>query len=401
MRITRLATHSLRMMTRHKVRTGFIMLGSLIGIAAVTFVVSVGQAAQRKMLETVDRMVGHSGIWIDVSGEETAGPRAPATRLKIDDIEALVKQVPGIEVWDPTQKIKATIRYGDSTDTANILGASERWQQVWNRTAVQGDSFDESAVTGSARVAVIGQTVAKQLFRSDDPIGTEILIGSVPFKVIGILEPWGTDPHGMDRDNEVIVPISTLMRRLANVDTISGAKLIVSDPQRADEMGNQMSSILRERHHLSVGQPSDFVIITPGLTRLWVKQLKRVFFFYLPLVAACVLLVGAIVSASLMLASVNARIAEIGLRRAIGARPADLRLQFLLETALTIIAGGLGGIAVGYAAALSWAGKMHLGSLSLGIAALIAVGAMSLVGIIAGILPALRAARLRPAEALR
>lgn len=397
----RLARHSLRMMSRYKLRTSFMMLGSLIGIAGLTFVIAVGQSAMRKTLQMVSQMVGDSGIVIQVYGGETMGQRGSATRLKIEDIAAVAKEVPGIETWDPMQRTTMSIRHGGATDTAVVYGESERWSQVWNRTASRGDLFDDTAVTGAARVAIIGETVAKELFGSEDPIGADIQIGSVPFKVIGILEPWGMNPHGMDRDNEVIVPISTLMRRLSNVDTISMAKLVMSDPSRSEEMKAQIRRILRERHGLSEGQPNDFVIITPAQTRQWVSNIRRVLFFYFPLVAAIALFVGAIVSATLMLASVNDRVPEIGLRRAIGARAADIRLQFLMETAITMLAGGLGGIAVGYIVALIGANRMHLGDVSPFMAALLGIAVSSVVGLIAGVLPALRAARLHPAEALR
>lgn len=402
MKNTRLARHSLRMMGRYKLRTGFMMLGSVIGIAALTFVISVGQAAQRKILKTVGQMFGDSGIVIhDGGGEMMGGPRGPGIRLKIDDIAAVAKELPGIEAWDPMQTITASVRHGDSTENVLVRGESERWPQVWNRTASRGDLFDEMAVTGSARVAIIGETVAKELFGADDPVGADMQIGSVPFKVIGILEPWGTDPHGMDRDNEVIVPISTLMRRLTNVDTISAAKLVVIDPTRSDEMKAEMRRILRERHGLAAGQPNDFSIITATEIRRMVGQVQRVLFFYLPLVATIALIVGGVVSASLMLVSINERVAEIGLRRAIGARRQDIRLQFLLETTITMLAGGLGGVALGYLVAQIGASRMHLDGANPWTAALLGVLASSLVGVLAGILPALRAARLHPAEALR
>jgi putative ABC transport system permease protein len=282
-----------------------------------------------------------------------------------------------------------------------VRGESERWPQVWNRTASRGHLFDETAVTGSARVAIIGETVAKELFGNEDPVGADIQIGSVPFKVIGVLEPWGTDPHGMDRDNEVIVPISTLMRRLTNMDTISAAKLVATDPMHSEEMKTEITRILRERHGLVAGQPNDFSIITATEIRRMVSEVQRVLFFYLPMVAAIALLVGGIVSASLMLASVSERVAEIGLRRAIGARTQDIRLQFLLETTITMLAGGVGGVAFGYAVAQLGASRMHLDGVNPWMASLLGVLASSLVGLLAGILPALRAARLQPAEALR
>jgi putative ABC transport system permease protein len=390
------------MMGRYRLRTSFMMLGSVIGIAALTFVISVGQSAQRKILKTVGQMFGDSGIVIhDGGGEMMGGPHGPGTRLKIDDIAAIARELPGVESWDPMQTITASVRHGDAADNALVRGESERWPQVWNRTASRGDLFDETAVTGSARVTIIGESVAKELFGNDDPVGADIQIGSVPFKVIGTLEPWGTDPHGMDRDNEVIVPISTLMRRLTNVDTISAAKLVVTDAARSDEMKTEIQRILRERHGLAAGQPNDFSIITATEIRRMVGQVERVLFFYLPLVAAIALVVGGIVSASLMLVSVNERVAEIGLRRAIGARSQDIRLQFLFETAMTMLAGGVGGVGFGYAVAQLGARRMHLDGINPWMASLLGVLASSLVGLLAGVLPALRAARLHPAEALR
>lgn len=402
MKNARLARHSLRMMVRYKLRTGFMMLGSVIGIAALTFVISVGQSAQRKILKTVGQMFGDSGIVIhDGGGEMMGGPHGPGTRLKIDDIAAIAKELPGVELWDPMQAIATSVRHGDSADSALVRGESERWPQVWNRTASRGDLFDETAVTGSARVAIIGETVAKELFGADDPVGADIQIGSVPFKVIGVLEPWGTDPHGMDRDNEVIIPISTLMRRLTNVDTISAAKLVATDPAHSGEMKTEITRILRERHGIAAGQPNDFSIITATEIRRMVGQVQRVLFFYLPMVAAIALLVGGIVSASLMLASVNERVAEIGLRRAIGARTQDIRLQFILETTITMLAGGIGGVLLGYAVAQLGANRMHLEGVNPSIAAILGVIASSFVGLLAGVLPALRAAQLHPADALR
>ena len=402
MKTSRLARHSLRTMGRYKLRTSLMMLGSLIGVAALTFVISVGQAAERKILKTVGQVFGDSSIVIhDGGGEMMHGPRGPGTRLRIDDLEAIAKELPGVEAWDPMQTMTESVRHGEVAHSAAVFGQSERWSQVWNRTVSRGELFDQTAVTGSARVAIIGETVAKELFGGEDPIGADIQIGSVRFHVIGILEPWGTDPHGGDLDNQVIVPISTLMRRLTNVDTISAAKMQVADPASSEEIKLEIQKILRQRHALAAGQPDDFTIITATEIRRMVETVQRVISFYLPLVAAIALVVGGIVSASLMLTSVNERVAEIGLRRAIGARPEDIRLQFLLETTITILAGGLGGIALGWLVAELGANRMRLGAVSPWIAALVGIVASGVVGSIAGVLPALRAARLHPAEALR
>src|SRR5260370_22016903 len=182
MSTTRLVSHSLRMMGRYKLRSSFMMLGSVLGVADLPLVISVGQAAQRKLLKTVGEMFGDSSVVIfDGGGHMMGGPRAPGARLKVDDIDAVAKGVPGIEAWDPLQALSGvSVRRGGVTHSARVLGQSERSEQVWGRTASRGEFFDVTAVTGSARVAVIGETVAKELFKNEDPVGTDIEIGSVP-----------------------------------------------------------------------------------------------------------------------------------------------------------------------------------------------------------------------------
>jgi putative ABC transport system permease protein len=402
MNTMRLVTHSAGMMGRHKLRVGFMMIGSFIGVAALTLVVSVGLATERKLLKLAHQMFGESSLMIiDGGGHMMGGPRNPGTRLKIDDVEAVAKQVPEVESWDPQQGLTASVRRGDVADTAQVLGETERSEHVWGRPAVLGAYFDDTSVKSSERVALIGQTVATQLFGNENPMGQEIQIGAVPFRVVGTLEPWGTDPHGMDRDNEVVVPISTLMRRLTNVDTITGAKLLIAPSAHEDQVVKSIETILRERHGLSVDQPNDFSILTASEVQKVMASIKRILSLYLPMVAAISLLAGGIVSAALMVASVNERAAEIGLRRAVGARPEDIRLQFLIETTATTLAGGVAGILAGYVLAHMGATHMHLGRVAPWGAAVLGIVSSIVVGLGAGLLPALRAARMSPVDALR
>jgi putative ABC transport system permease protein len=401
MNTIRLVSHSAGMMRRHKVRTAFMMVGSFIGVAALTLVVSVGQAVKQKMVAMARQVFGEDSVMVmDGGGHMLGAPRNPGTRLKLDDAQAIATEVPGIENWEPQQGLTAAVRRGGASESAQVLGETERYEPVWNRTASRGELFDAAAVKSSARVAVIGETVAGRLFRDEDPIGSDIQIGAVPFRVIGVLERWGTDPHGMDRDNEIVVPISTLMRRLTNVDTITGAKF-VARAAKDDAMVKQIREMLRSRHSLAAGQPDDFSILTASEVRQMMAAIERVLLLYLPMVAAISLLVGAIVSASLMFASINERAAEIGLRRAVGARTEDIRLQFLVETATTTVAGGAGGIVLGYVLAQMGATRLHLDGVEPWNAALLGIAASILVGLVAGLLPARRAARMSPVDALR
>lgn len=394
----RLVKHSIRSMRRYKLRSGFIMLGSFVGAAALTLVVAAGQATERKVLATVEQLFGASSIVVLAGGTQLmSGPRPNSARLTIDDMEAVAEAIPDVAAWDPQQAMPdVTVRHERATATARILGHSERAEHVWDRGVTRGAYFDVASVRSSERVALIGENVAAELFGSADPIGAEITIGTVPFRVTGVLERFGTDVHGLDRDDEIIVPITTMMRRMMNVDTIATAKLLVQDPAHVDGAAKELKRVLRERHGRE-----DFAVITATGVQRMVAKTQRILAIYLPLVAGIALLVGAIVAASLMLASVQERVSEIGLRRAVGARVEDIQLQFLVETVATMFVGGVAGILAGFAAAQVAAAKLHLGDIPIARALILGIVVTVATGLLAGVVPARRAARLRPADALR
>lgn len=403
MRASRFVGQSLRAMARYKMRSGFMMLGSFVGVAALLGVVSVGNGVERKILKTVDQLFSASAVFVVSGGNMFAsGSRGDAGRLTLDDIEAITAEVPGVEVWDPMLfQSDAQVRRGDASATVRLVGQSERAERVWVRQVVRGEFFDAAEVAHSGRVALLGPTAARSLFGDDDPLGGEIIVGGSAFRVLGLLEAMGTDAHGMDRDNEIVVPISTMMRRLLNVDTIRAAKMLVRDPAQVPVLAREATRILKERHAIAAGQPTDFNVITPLDVQRLVAKSQRIIFVFLPLVAAVAMLAGAVVAASLMLLSVSERTAEIGLRRAVGARPRDISLQFLSEAMVTTLCGGAAGILLGALAAWGLAQRLGLESFFSWRAALTGLALAALTGLLAGVLPARRAAALAPAEALR
>jgi putative ABC transport system permease protein len=403
MTTARLASQAMRAMRRYKLRSGLMMIGSFIGIAALTLTMSVGQGVRHKMIRTVHQILGDASVLVIGGGSRMMGsPRPGATRLTIDDMDAVAREVPNIEVWDPQEDgPRQTVRFGDATTTVRVTGQSERWQQAWGRSVSRGESFDATAVSSSARVALIGETVVRKLFAGQDPIDAEIRIGAVPFKVIGVLETFGIDMHGMDRDNEIVVPVTTAMRRLANSDAITAAKIVVKDPSRLGETSRAVGRVLRERHSLVGDQPDDFTIVNSLQMQQIMRTVQRVVMVYLPLVGGVALLVGGVVAATLMLASVTERTSEIGLRRAVGARPEDIRRQFVAETTAVIVAGAAVGILLGYYGARVVAERMRLDGAFSWTAVLVSLAASAVTGFLAGVAPARRAARLNPAEALR
>jgi putative ABC transport system permease protein len=403
MNTSRLLADGARTLARHPLRTGFSMLGALVGVAALTLVVTLGRGVEERMLRTVRQLFNPSSLMLmSGSGLMPGGPRAPGDRLTLDDLAAVSAALPQIAVWDPVQVLDAApVRHGDASATARVVGSSERWERAWGRGVSRGESLDAAEVARGARVALVGETVARALFGDADPLGEELLVNGVSFRVIGLLQPFGTDAHGMDRDAEVVIPISTAMRRLLNVDTLRGAKLVVSDPQRVEETAAEVRRVLRERHGLPEGRPDDFKLISPVEVNRLVGRMQQVLFLFLPLVAGVALLAGAAVTAALSLYAVGARTPELGLRRALGARPRDVAVQILLETTVTMAAGGLLGLLVGGGGALLLAHHLALDAGVPWAAALLGLGLSILTGVAAGALPARRAAALSPVEALR
>lgn len=402
MNISRLLGDSLRSLARHRLRSASIMVGSLVGVAALTFVLDIGQGLRRKMLTTVQQIFGDSSVVVVAGGLQLVdGPRPDAARLTIDDIAAAAAAVPAVTDWDPQQVQIASVRRIGVTATARVLGQSERAEKVWARTVSRGRFFDATDVQRRERVALVGETIVRDLFGGTDPLGAEIMVESVPFTVVGVLERFGTDLHGMDRDNELVVPLSTLMRRLANLDTISVAKFLVASPEQAGPASAQIREALRSRHALLQGQPDDFTLLTPSEVRQLLDKMRRIVTLYLPLASVVVLLVAGLIAATLMAGAVNARVAEIGVRRAIGAGPADIVRQFVVESAITMLGGGLLGILLGSTAAQLLARKLDLGAVLSVQVAFLGLTLALVTGLLAGVVPALRAARLRPVDALR
>ena len=398
----RIAASSLRALGRYRLRTALMMLGTLVGVATLTFVVTAGQAASSRLAETVRQLFGASSVVVSAGGGFFLGGPRDAARLTVDDVEAVAREVPGIEAWDPVLIVPDTpVRRAERSTSVRLMGLSGRSERVWGRTVSRGSYFDATDVARAARVAAIGETVARALFPAEDPVGQEVSVDAVPFRVVGVLESFGTDVHGFDRDNEIVIPVTTAMRRVNNVDSISAAKLLVGDRDNVESVAREVTLALRERHRLAQHQPDDFTVTSSVAVREIAGSVQRVLFFYLPLVSGASLLAALALAASLMFASVSARTTEIGLRRAVGASSQDISLQFLLETAVTTLLGGTLGLILGGGAAWLVARLCEVevsvtpGAIALGL------GLSLATGFIAGIAPARRASQLNPVDALR
>jgi len=389
---------------RNKLRTFLMMIGIVIGITALTLVVSAGMGAQDRIMERVKKFGLESMMVFAGAGREMGQPMSgqAATTLTLEDAATMKQEIKAIgDVAPFNQKRQAEVKFQDKSTTTSVFGVTPSWAPVWDWDAAEGDFITDEDASSLARVCILGPTVKRELFGTANPIGEQLRIGNVQFEIKGVMQAKGTSPAGGDMDNRIYIPLSTLMRRVTNVDYISAIKVRLTTAKDMDKTAASVQALLRERHKLAPGTPDDFTITTPTEVTKMAEKVAGTFNIFLALVAAISLISGGVVVANIMLISVNERRKEIGLRKAVGALRKDIMLQFLYEATAVTLTGGVIGIILGAIGAkileaitqmptsISWE------SVALGVIF------SSLVGIIAGLQPARRAAALQPIEAMR
>ena len=403
MRAWRTAREGIQALAANKLRTFFMMAGTLVGIAALTVIMAIGKGTERQVMQRVNNF-GPRAMMLVAGGGRTAGPPdMSVTTLTRADADAIRDEISDLELVTPQAwRMGAMLRYEANQTRAVLWGVEPEWHDAWNWYTAEGDGITAEDVATTARVCVIGSSVQRDLFGDADPIGQSLFVNKVSLTVKGVLERRGTTgASGGDFDNRILLPITTAMRRVLNVDHVGGIRIITKDASLIARQSEQISQLIRARHRITPPLEDDFRINTPLVIAGMVRGTSQTLSILLMALAGLSLLVGGIVLMNILLISVAERTREIGLRRAVGATRQDIFTQFLTESLGVTFLGMLIGSGLG-------------GGLSLAIARLttmpvvvswepfaLAAGFALLVGVFFGVQPARRAARLHPVEALR
>ncbi|MGA8892138.1 MAG: ABC transporter permease [Anaeromyxobacteraceae bacterium] len=398
---------ALRALTRNKMRSFLTTLGVVIGVSAVIAMVAIGDGAKARVEATFAAM--GSNMLIVIPGSSTAGGAmggfGSMPTLTWDDLRAIQTEIPTVRAAAPQLRTNAQVASEDQNWGTQILGSSPEYFQIRTWPASEGTLLTQADVDTGTKVAVIGQTVADKLFgQNTNPTGHSIRIKNVPFTVVGVLARKGQSQWGQDYDDIVIVPYSTYQQKVkGSLKNFVEGSIAVSatSADTTSRAESQIRALLRDRHRLPLGADDDFSIRNLSEVASAQQEGTRTLTTLLAAIAAVSLLVGGIGIMNIMLVSVTERTREIGLRMAVGAKPADIRLQFLVEALTLAITGGLIGVALGVFGAWRLATSFGWEVLYRPDVIAIAVGFSGLVGVVFGLYPAHKASRLDPITALR
>ena len=399
-----ISIEAFRALARHKLRSGLAMLGISMAVGTVIIVLALGRAGVEVAERDLDQL-GDNLVWVEAGSRNTAGVRTGAhgmETLKAADAQAIRDEVPRIALVSEQVDGSVLAIWGEHNWPTRFRGVAPEYQQIKRWELAEGAFFTQQQVDRAESVIVIGETVRRQLFGDEPAVGEHVRAGSGLFEIVGVLAPKGASATGQDQDDTIMLPWTTARNRLIGKEQ-TWLDDILCSAVSADELkaaGVQISELLRERHHIAPGADDDFNIRHPEeLLQARIKSSRTLQALFLT-IASISMLVGGIGVMNVMLASVSQRIAEIGVRAAIGATPGAIRLQFLAEAILLTVIGGVVGLAI--AELGSRAIEQHLGwtlamSAQIRLEAVLAAVAM---GIAFGYYPAARAAQLDPITAL-
>jgi len=404
MRLLRIAGEGAGALAANKVRTFFMMAGTIVGIASLVVIMAIGKGAEKKVRLRVEKFGPRAMMLIAGGGKDLPPPDMNTTTLRLEDAQAVREQIDGLEIVTPQAwRFNMDLKHGTNQIQAVVWGVEPEWHAAWNWDAVEGDGITSDDVATMARVCVIGSSIKRDLFGDADPVGRTLYVNKVALTVKGVLRRKGTGGMGgvADFDNRMVVPITTAMRRIMNVDYIGAVRIVSRDATLMPKQVEAIRKLIHDRHHITPPEEDDFRIVTPTIIARIMRGTSRTLSWLLGSLAALSLLVGGVVLMNILLISVAERTKEIGLRRAVGATRRDVFFQFLMESLVVTFLGMLLGTGLGWGIAMVLSRVTPIPVVvswePFALAALFAL----LVGTFFGVQPARRAAKLSPVEALR
>lgn len=401
--ILKMATVSLKI---NKMRSILTSLGIIIGVSAVIIMLAVGSGASKKIAKDMESM-GSNLLMVRSASAKSGGVRmGMGTRptLTMKDAEVIESKARGVLAIAPYSAESKQLTYGNQNWSTTVGGTTQPYFLIRNYEIESGRVFLPEDNKNSTKVAIIGQTVSTELFGDVDPIGKTIRIGNVPFKVVGLLKTKGSSGMGQDQDDLVFIPITTAQRKVFGTDFPGTVSMIAVKAQNDEVLSlaqEDITEILQHRHHIGKNQDTDFEIRNLAEMQETIKSTTKTMSLLLGAIAGVSLIVGGIGIMNIMLVSVTERTKEIGIRMAIGAKASDIRIQFLIESFILSMAGGLTGVAIGIFGAF----LMHkFAGMNIAItlqSILLSLGFSAAIGIGFGYYPAYKASLLNPIDALR
>ncbi len=394
-----------RALVRNKMRAALTMLGIIIGVSAVIAMVSIGQGAQASVQAQISS-IGTNLLFVSAGAQNVGGVRSGTgetgtNTLTVEDLEAIGREVPSVSMVTPAVNTRTQLIFGNQNWNTQIQGVNEQFPEIRKWNVQDGAFFTDGDVRTAARVLVIGQTIADNLFPGTDPIGQTLRVRDLPFRVVGVMVRKGQDPQGRDQDDTAFAPYSAVQKKILGSERVSVAYVSAISQEATFTAQEQITELLRQRHNLGGNEPNDFTVRNMTDIADAANETNSIMTMLLASIASVSLLVGGIGIMNIMLVSVTERTREIGIRMAIGARSSAVRTQFLIESVVLSLTGGMVGIILGVVVSflipqmLGWPTMVSTPAI---------VGSVlfsAAVGIFFGYYPARKAAALDPIDALR
>ena len=388
---------------KNKMRTLLTMLGIIIGVAAVIVMVAIGKGAEKRIQDQIASM-GTNLIIIFPGSMQSRGVRMgpdSGVQLTLDDVERLKKNATLIQAVSPMVRTGAQVIGGSGNWNSSVWGVSEQYLEIRDWPLSSGEFFSTADIRAQNKVCVIGQTIVKNLFAGDDPVGQQLRVRNIPFRIIGVLTEKGQSAFGQDQDDLIIAPYTTVLYRLSGHVHVNQILVRAVSLEQMTQAQAEITSILRDAHKIAEGEDDDFTVRNQTDIAATAQETTQVLTILLASIASISLLVGGIGIMNIMLVSVTERTREIGIRMAIGARSRDILVQFLIEAIVLSLSGGLIGVLLGFLATWIVGLATDWNTVIVPTNVLLSFGFAGAVGVFFGYYPARKAAALNPIEALR